>query len=105
MLAVVVNLAAKESRTAHDEGIVGQCGTMAPDPRSCWRDRSATAIDRRTRPGSCRTTDLIQKTNAQLYRAYPLKEQLRQIYLLPAATAEQLLDRWLAWARRAGCRR
>jgi transposase len=46
----------------------------------------------------------IQKTNARLYRAYLLKEQLRQIYRLPAATAERLLDRWLAWARRCrGC--
>ena len=42
----------------------------------------------------------IQRTNARLYRAYLLKEQLRQIYRLPAAAAEQLLDRWLAWARR-----
>jgi transposase len=42
----------------------------------------------------------IQKTNARLYRAYLLKEQLRQIYRLPAAKAEALLDRWLAWARR-----
>jgi transposase len=42
----------------------------------------------------------IQQTNAQLYRAYLLKEQLRQIYRLPAAAAERLLDRWLVWARR-----
>jgi transposase len=42
----------------------------------------------------------IQKTNARLYRAYLLKEQLRQIYQLPAEQAERLLDRWLAWARR-----
>ncbi|MFZ1176135.1 MAG: ISL3 family transposase [Mycobacterium sp.] len=42
----------------------------------------------------------IQKTNARLYRAYLLKEQLRQIYQLPAKAAERLLDRWLAWARR-----
>ena len=42
----------------------------------------------------------IQQTNARLYRAYLLKEQLRQIYRLPAAAAERLLDRWLAWARR-----
>ena len=40
----------------------------------------------------------IQQTNARLYRAYPLKEQLRQIYQLPADAAERLLDRWLAWA-------
>ena len=42
----------------------------------------------------------IQQTNARLYRAYLLKEQLRQIYRLPAAAAQRLLDRWLAWARR-----
>ena len=42
----------------------------------------------------------IQQTNARLYRAYLLKEQLRQIYQLPVAAAERLLDRWLAWARR-----
>ncbi len=42
----------------------------------------------------------IQKTNARLYRAYLLKEQLRQIYRLPPPAAERLLDRWLAWARR-----
>ena len=35
----------------------------------------------------------IQQTNARLYRAYLLKEQLRQIYRLPAAAAERLLDR------------
>jgi transposase len=44
---------------------------------------------------------MIQATNARLYRAYLLKEQLRQIYQLPADQAERLLDRWLAWARRS----
>jgi transposase len=43
----------------------------------------------------------IQQTNARLYRAYLLKEQLRQIYQLPTAAAEQLLDGWLKWARRS----
>ena len=42
----------------------------------------------------------IQKTNARLYRAYLLKEQLRQIYRLPAEQAIALLDEWIAWARR-----
>lgn len=42
----------------------------------------------------------IQKTNARLYRAYLLKEQLRQIYRLPPAAAITLLDGWLKWARR-----
>ena len=43
----------------------------------------------------------IQRTNGPLYRAYLLKEQLRQIYRVPAGLAEQLLDGWLAWARRS----
>ena len=42
----------------------------------------------------------IQHTNRRLYRAYLLKEQLRQIYRLPAKQAIALLQRWLAWARR-----
>lgn len=43
----------------------------------------------------------IQKTNGPLYRAYLLKEQLRQIYRVAPAQAEKLLDGWLAWARRS----
>jgi transposase len=42
----------------------------------------------------------IQRTNQRLYRAYLLKEQLRQIYRLPAEHAIALLDAWLQWARR-----
>jgi transposase len=42
----------------------------------------------------------IQRTNARLYRAYLLKEQLRQIYRLPVEQAIELLERWLQWARR-----
>src|SRR5664280_1266646 len=42
----------------------------------------------------------IQRTNRRLYRAYLLKEQLRQIYRLPAEAAIALLDRWISWARR-----
>jgi len=42
----------------------------------------------------------IQSTNKPLYRAYLLKEQLRQIYRLPAEQAIGMLDEWIAWARR-----
>jgi transposase len=42
----------------------------------------------------------IQATNKRLYRAYLLKEQLRQIYRLPPAAAITLLDAWIRWARR-----
>lgn len=43
---------------------------------------------------------LIQKLNAPIYRAYLLKEQLRQIYHLPYKDALALLNGWLKWARR-----
>ena len=43
----------------------------------------------------------IQKLNAPIYRAYLLKEQLRQIYHVPYEQAIALLDAWLKWARRS----
>jgi transposase len=43
----------------------------------------------------------VQHTNQRLYRAYLLKEQLRQIYRVPTEHAGALLDAWLAWARRS----
>jgi transposase len=43
----------------------------------------------------------IQRTNGPLYRAYLLKEQLRQLYRCGSVNeAERLLDSWLSWARR-----
>jgi transposase len=43
----------------------------------------------------------VQKTNQRLYRAYLLKEQLRQIYRVSPEHAIRLLDYWLGWARRS----
>ena len=43
----------------------------------------------------------IAKTNARLYRAYLLKEQLRQVFHLPTEKALALLGEWLRWARRS----
>jgi hypothetical protein len=42
----------------------------------------------------------IAETNEPLYRAYLLKEQLRQVFELRGAEAIGLLDAWLAWAQR-----
>jgi transposase len=47
------------------------------------------------------TLSRIQYTNLPLYRAYLLKEQLRQIYRVPSEHASALLDAWLEWARRS----
>ncbi len=42
----------------------------------------------------------IARTNQRLYRAYLLKEQLRQVFALKGADGIALLDQWLKWARR-----
>jgi transposase len=43
----------------------------------------------------------IAKTNERLYRAYLLKEQLRQVFAPGGADRILLLDKWLAWASRS----
>jgi transposase len=42
----------------------------------------------------------IQRINQRLYRAYLLKEQLRQIYRVDADEAIAVLNAWLKWAWR-----
>jgi transposase len=42
----------------------------------------------------------IQQTNKPLYRAYLISQQLRDIYRVTYDEAVELLDAWLAWARR-----
>jgi Transposase len=44
--------------------------------------------------------DWVAKVNHRLYRAYLLKEQLRQVFALKGEDGKRLLDHWLAWARR-----
>ena len=43
----------------------------------------------------------IQRTNRRLYRAYLLKEQLREVFRQPFEDAVLLLDKWLSWAIRS----
>lgn len=42
----------------------------------------------------------VAKVNHRLYRAYLLKEQLREVFKLKGEDGKALLDRWLSWARR-----
>jgi transposase len=44
---------------------------------------------------------MIQSANKPLYRAYLLKEQLRQVFAPGGAERVRLLDAWLAWASRS----
>ena len=46
----------------------------------------------------------IARSNKPLYRAYLLKEQLRQVFQLPHDQAMELLNRWLSWAKRCRLR-
>lgn len=46
----------------------------------------------------------IARTNQRLYRAYLLKEQLRQVFRLAVVPAKALLKTWVAWARRCRLR-
>ena len=52
--------------------------------------------------GDQRTTvAAIAKTNLPLYRAYLLKEQLREVFARKGAHGKQLLAGWLSWATRS----
>ena len=85
--------------------------------RQVWNDarqagQTATAKDLKgaryalwKNPGDLTATQdaklsMIAKTNNRLYRAYLLKEQLRQVFGLGGQAGIELLDRWLAWAQR-----
>ena len=47
---------------------------------------------------------VLAKVNTRLYRAYLLKEALRDLYAQPAHRAAAYLDRWLTWASRSRLR-
>jgi len=42
----------------------------------------------------------VATVNHQLFRAYLLKEQLREVFALKGDEGKQLLDSWLSWAQR-----
>lgn len=53
------------------------------------------------RPDQQATLAAIARYNKPLFRAYLLKEQLRQVFRLRWPAARRLLDDWLKWARRS----
>jgi len=83
----VWNAARRTGQTAEAKALKGA--------RFClWRNPEDLSGRQRSRLAQ------IAQTNEPLYRAYLLKEQLRQALKLPLAEALALLDAWLAWARR-----
>ncbi len=83
----VWNEARRAGQTAVAKDLKGARFTLWKNPERLT-DRQQTKLS------------MIQHTNKALYRAYLLKEQLRQIYRLPPKAAIGLLEDWLSWARR-----
>jgi transposase len=84
----VWNAARRAGQTAEAKALKGARFALWKNPEHLTARQQATLAE-------------IAQTNEPLYRAYLLKEQLRQALKLPAPEALALLERWLAWARRS----
>ena len=83
---------------ARREGLTALAGELKDARFALWKNPENLTARQETKLAR------IEQTNRPIFRAYLLKEQLRQIYRLPAAEAAQLLERWLIWARRCRLR-
>ena len=81
------NEARRAGQTAHAKDLKGARYALWRNPEDLTDRQAAKLAD-------------IARTNRRLYRAYLLKEQLRQVLQLRGPAAIALLDRWLAWAQR-----
>jgi transposase len=81
--------------TARRAGQSGEAKALKGARFALWRNPEDLSGRQRARLAE------TAATNEPLYRAYLLKEQLRQALKLPVAEALELLDAWLAWARRS----
>lgn len=84
----VWNAARRQGQTAEARALKGARFCLWKNPEHLTGRQQATLAQ-------------IAQTNEPLYRAYLLKEQLRQALKLPADEALALLEQWLAWARRS----
>jgi transposase len=84
----VWNQARRAGQVRHASDLKGARWALWKNPQDLNRDQQAKLA-------------WIQRTNRRLYRAYLLKEQLREVFRHPFEDAVLLLDRWLAWAIRA----
>ena len=83
---------------ARREGLTAVAGELKDARFALWKNPENLTARQETKLAR------IEQANRPLFRAYLLKEQLRQIYKLPAAQAAELLDHWLVWARRCRLR-
>ncbi|MBS4728317.1 transposase [Mycobacterium sp. SM1] len=68
-------------------GIATPCGPCVRTPPTCSASEQRTSLV------------AIQTTNKTLYRAYLLKEQLREVFGVKGDDARGLLAGWLSWAK------
>ena len=85
---------------------VGQVRTRTLATQAGSRDRNLMWAVRKN-PGDLATgqrTTLaeLEAVNAELFRAYLLKEQLREVFRRKGAAGHALLSGWILWARRCG---
>jgi len=75
---------------------------MSVHARDLKGARNALWTTRRTSPTGIRTSwPGWRRSTTASYRAYLLKEQLREVFALKGEAGKALLDQWLGWARRA----
>lgn len=79
---------------ARRQGMVAQARELKGARFALWKNPEDLTARQEAKLAS------IQHTNAKLYRAYLLKEQLRAVFRLRAGPAMKLLDRWISWALR-----
>jgi transposase len=84
----VWNEARRSGQTSLARDLKGARYALWKNPEDLTRRQTAKLAD-------------IARINRPLYRAYLLKEQLREVFRLPFRAAVVLLDHWLAWARRS----
>ena len=80
---------------ARREGMKALAGDLKGARFALWRNPEDLSANQRAK------LSWVQGTNSQLYRAYLLKEQLRQVFKLRGSLGITLLKSWLAWASRS----
>jgi transposase len=79
----------------HQDGKTDQAKALKNSRWALLKNPPDLTGDQRT------TVAAIAKTNLPLYRAYLLKEQLREVFARKGTHGKQLLAGWLSWATRS----
>jgi len=80
--------------TARRAGVTGHAKDLKGARYALWKNPENLTARQRAKLA------WVATLNGPLYRAYLLKEQLREVFSLRGAAGIALLDRWLGWASR-----